>query len=172
MRSTSPIRRTDNAQAVREIRHSPRRNPSPGRIFCADEHALMRISFYRAPDSRTGALLSVQMYAAGKRVRAPRGGAGVERSSRFCGCTPYRLLLLALAAGVGVWVLAVASLLTGGGPAAASEAAAAAYRASAAGPAHARGSPAPVVKASPRECDTRGFGVLCFHGSNLCRNIR
>ena len=98
-------------------------------------------------------------------VRAVRGG-GSAGGSRLCGClTPYRLLVLALAAGVLLWATVVASIIVAPGSSAdAAAGASAPASAAAAGGgggggvaagAYVRASPAPVVKASPRALPAR-----------------
>jgi len=88
-----------------------------------------------------------------KKVRAVRGGG--TSSSRVCGCSPYRLLLVSLAAGASLYVFSIFSLFFSGGGAGAARSASAAggdadARALAAAGGFVRASPAPVVKASPR----------------------
>ena len=112
-----------------------------------------------------------------KRVRAVRAGS----SSRLCGCSPYRLLLVSLAAGASLYVFFIFSLFFSGGNGGAAAAASsgdgdAGTRTLAMAGGFVRASPAPVVKASPRASSACG-AALALGGRRLrsaasCRQAR
>lgn len=112
-----------------------------------------------------------------KRVRAVRAGS----SSRLCGCSPFRLLLVSLAAGASLYVFFIFSLFFSGGNGGAAAAASsgdgdAGTRTLAMAGGFVRASPAPVVKASPRASSACG-AALALGGRRLrsaasCRQAR